>query len=585
MENSYNATEKELVMNGLTLGYVQMKSSGYGGSSFLMFCKETEAHLYNKTATSSAIVKIEVVIPGGASPAAKYYVSLGAEALAGYRVSKTEATGNNLTITLEASAEAGYKYFNISADPSTAKNGQVQKIIITLADGTTVDPDQPVVKPEPAATNKTVAELIALENEMDATYKVTGKVVLWGNKLTSTDTAPTKYGNFVLEGEDGSQIVVYGTTATASTIVWNGETGTYSYKNAQDFLTNELTANLAIGDVVELLVLRTSYNGNPQLNAVLVSSYTPVAEPEATEKTVAELIALENEMDASYKVTGKVVLWGNSLTSTATEPTKYGNFVLEGEDGSRIVVYGATTTAAALAWDGKGAYTYKNAQDFLTNELTASIALGDTVELLVVRTSYKGNPQLNAIVLNVVKGETPEPPVHEHVFVEGKCECGEVDPEYVAPEQPEVVAKLVEVTSVDQLKEGTKLVITYTNANGETFAMGSNDGSKYLKVDLDLTAGLAEGVEVVTLVKAGENWMLQLADGQYVAYSASTGGNKAQASATADAEAQWTIAIVDGVTTITNVATPERLFQYNASSPRFACYKGTVQNPTLYIAE
>ena len=176
--------------------------------------------------------------------------------------------------------------------------------------------------------------------------------------------------------------------------------------------------------------------------------------------------------------------------------------------------------------------------------------------------------------------------MHEHVFVEGKCECGEVDPDYVAPEQPEVVAKFVEVTSVDQLKEGTKLVITYTNANGETFAMGSNnDGSKYLKVDLDLTAGLAEGVEVVTLVKAGENWMLQLADGKYVAYSASTGGNKAQASATADAEAQWTIAIVDGVTTITNVATPERLFQYNASSPRFACYKGTVQNPTLYIVE
>lgn len=28
---------------------------------------------------------------------------------------------------------------------------------------------------------------------------------------------------------------------------------------------------------------------------------------------------------------------------------------------------------------------------------------------------------------------TPEPPVHEHNFVEGKCECGEVDPNYVAP--------------------------------------------------------------------------------------------------------------------------------------------------------
>ena len=31
---------------------------------------------------------------------------------------------------------------------------------------------------------------------------------------------------------------------------------------------------------------------------------------------------------------------------------------------------------------------------------------------------------------------TVVPPVHEHKFVEGKCECGEVDPNYVVPEVP-----------------------------------------------------------------------------------------------------------------------------------------------------
>lgn len=30
----------------------------------------------------------------------------------------------------------------------------------------------------------------------------------------------------------------------------------------------------------------------------------------------------------------------------------------------------------------------------------------------------------------------PQPPVHEHNFVEGKCECGETDPNYVAPNPP-----------------------------------------------------------------------------------------------------------------------------------------------------
>ena len=137
-------------------------------------------------------------------------------------------------------------------------------------------------------------------------------------------------------------------------------------------------------------------------------------EPEVTNKTVAELNALTTEMDAKYTVTGKVVLWGKSFTSTDVAPGQYGNFVLEGEDGSKIVVYGATATASALTFNtATGKYTYVNPKDFLTNELTSTIAVGDTVELVVVRTSYNSNPQLNAIVTKVTKAE-PEVPAHEH---------------------------------------------------------------------------------------------------------------------------------------------------------------------------
>ena len=122
---------------------------------------------------------------------------------------------------------------------------------------------------EPAVTNKTVAELIALTTEKDAKYTVTGKVVLWGNKLTSTDTAATKYGNFVLEGEDGNKIVVYGATATATALTFDTTTGKYIYSNAEDFLTNELTSTISIGDIVELIVVRRSYKSDPQLNAIV----------------------------------------------------------------------------------------------------------------------------------------------------------------------------------------------------------------------------------------------------------------------------------------------------------------------------
>ena len=57
--------------------------------------------------------------------------------------------------------------------------------------------------------------------------------------------------------------------------------------------------------------------------------------------------------------------------------------------------------------------------------------------------------------------DTPEPPVHEHKFVEGKCECGEVDPDYVAPEQPgdaEKVELNPEVLGLDAYADGSKTV-------------------------------------------------------------------------------------------------------------------------------
>ena len=41
-------------------------------------------------------------------------------------------------------------------------------------------------------------------------------------------------------------------------------------------------------------------------------------------------------------------------------------------------------------------------------------------------------------VVYMTGGNLPEPPVHEHVFVEGKCECGEIDPDYVPSHVHEV---------------------------------------------------------------------------------------------------------------------------------------------------
>ena len=45
---------------------------------------------------------------------------------------------------------------------------------------------------------------------------------------------------------------------------------------------------------------------------------------------------------------------------------------------------------------------------------------------------------------NVVKELTPVTPPHEHNFVNGSCECGETDPNYVPPKKGKCGKKSIE---------------------------------------------------------------------------------------------------------------------------------------------
>ncbi len=338
IESTANAEEAEITMNDIVLGYLQMKASGYDGNNFLMFTKSQTSYMYNKNAFASNIVKIEVVIPSGASASANYHVSLHKEAAAGGILEGgVSYKGNNYTIVLEATDADGFKYFNISSDPSTTKNGQLAKIIITLANGTVVEPTHEHIEcptcglctdvecdgldtekcqghlvEEPVVEEKTVAELNAIDStlEMTASYKVTGTVSAFGKSLTADDADGTKYGNFVLE-LNGEKIVVYGATATATALTWNAETGKYVFSNPKDFLTDVLTSTIVKGSVVELVVVRTSFNNNPQLNAIVLSvdnsnvvepTHEHVACPTCGLCTDVECDGLDTEKCAGHEV-------------------------------------------------------------------------------------------------------------------------------------------------------------------------------------------------------------------------------------------------------------------------------------------
>ena len=126
--------------------------------------------------------------------------------------------------------------------------------------------EPPVVEPPVEGVIDTIAELkaIATADEMTEVYTITATVTGWYNPTT----APTKYGNFYIKDATG-EILVYGATATESALVLAD--GKYKYTNKQDFLTNDVTKNIKVGDTVTLKVVRTNHNGTAQLNAIVVS--------------------------------------------------------------------------------------------------------------------------------------------------------------------------------------------------------------------------------------------------------------------------------------------------------------------------
>ena len=89
----------------------------------------------------------------------------------------------------------------------------------------------------------------------------------------------------------------------------------------------------------------------------------------------------------------------------------------------------------------------------------------------------------------VVAGGNTETP-HEHVFVEGKCECGEVDPDYVAPEQP---------------GDAEKVEITADNLGLSSYADGSKEvgGVQFDFVEL---GSYGNGIQWRNKTKASSLW-------------------------------------------------------------------------------
>lgn len=110
-----------------------------------------------------------------------------------------------------------------------------------------------------------------LEGDDVKTIAYTGIARIKGWHTTGADPSPGQYGNMLLvDLIGGAEIAVYGATANQSALVFNGTTGLYTYTSQNTFLINELTKDLAVGDVIEFVGIRSDFKGEKELNLVIL---------------------------------------------------------------------------------------------------------------------------------------------------------------------------------------------------------------------------------------------------------------------------------------------------------------------------
>lgn len=168
--------------------------------------------------------------------------------------------------------------------------------------------------------------------------------------------------------------------------------------------------SLKPGDIVTVVGKLEKYvkNNSTTLEFVngmttLVTAYEEVEEPAVLNATVAEFKAAEYSTGVAYNVTATVKYWKNQ--SSAKD--QYGNMVLT--DGTNeLTIYGSTATASALSWDKHSSYIFTNPKDFLTEQATADLKLGDQVTMKMIRSDYNGSVQGSGVITNIVPSITIE---------------------------------------------------------------------------------------------------------------------------------------------------------------------------------
>ena len=125
--------------------------------------------------------------------------------------------------------------------------------------------------------------------------------------------------------------------------------------------------------------------------------------------------------------------------------------------------------------------------------------------------SFKGNGWFDNFRMALLQSyELPEPPAHEHNFVDGKCSCGETDPNY-KPETPGT-PETPDTSDIFDFEDGTipsgiNMTVSSSFAEANTWQVVDVDGNKMLLIDKAVkdTVNSNSGVSVKVSVTKKES--------------------------------------------------------------------------------
>ena len=372
---------------------------------------------------------------------------------------------------------------------STSSVGSSQFVLqfVTAEYANTLSPDEaPKEEPnnDPAADSTlTIEQALALGASKDHNKYTEGKYYVTGiiNEVTNET-----YGNMTIKDEKGTILTIYGTFDS---------TGAKKY--------GEMETKPVAGDTITVYGIIGQYNGTAQMKNGWITAVNGEGNQGGNPDTPSgDLGIVTNpEVGTAYKFglyhgneKATVYFTGNNYTNNKGQTyawyLEYSKNIadavdvyLEAVDGgyrlyfmkNDVKTYIVTYQDSREGYEDVGTikldtnapaefYTFNTEYNTLvwTNAIDKVTYLGSSgtyTSISASKIDYITNATSYVAHL-YAEGATGEEAPHTHEFVNGKCACGEVDPDYVAPDMP--TDGVYTISQVLAAAEGTEVIVTGT---------------------------------------------------------------------------------------------------------------------------